>query len=341
MTGWAFKTEFDLEEFVWANLEPLFNLKPLARQYGIQGQICDILAVTPEQQLVILELKNVEDRYVVQQLTRYYASLRQAQPFADQVNYGQPIRLVAIAPTFHLHNHIDREHSRLDFEFCRFSVRGGGDRLSFQVESYDSAKQIAIEIAPKFHPFLQAVTADPVLTTPARVIGRPPKSLRAQLEAMAPDQAELVSALRLQILEFDERMREVGRSSRTQYGLAKGEKDIYKTKLCAEFLPLYGGSTLPELYLMLPYPKKEVAGSGRYKKERVKGLTWAGISLWFEKKAISIYLSQNRAYAAPYQFSYGDYAKLCEPLIGYRPQLDSFEDVVALALSEWKQVVGE
>ncbi|MGG6242535.1 hypothetical protein ACQ4N7_28320 [Nodosilinea sp. AN01ver1] len=59
MADWAFKTEFDLEEFVWANLEPLFNLKPLARQYSIRGQICDILATTPEQQLVVLELKNV------------------------------------------------------------------------------------------------------------------------------------------------------------------------------------------------------------------------------------------------------------------------------------------
>lgn len=117
MADWAFKTEFELEEFVWASLEPLLNLKPLARQYIIDGQICDILATTPERQLVVLELKNVEDRYVVQQLTRYYASLRQGQPFADQADYCLPIRLVAIAPTLHAHNHIDREYSRLDFEF--------------------------------------------------------------------------------------------------------------------------------------------------------------------------------------------------------------------------------
>jgi hypothetical protein len=157
---------------------------------------------------------------------------------------------------------------------------------------------------------------------------------------MSPDRAELVSALRLQILEFDERMREVGRSSRTQYGLAKGEKEIYKTKLCAEFLPLMSGG-LPELYLMLPYPKKEFGAPGhRYKKERVKGLAWAGISLWFKEKHVTFYLGKSRI-SYSYQFPYEGYAKRCEPLLGYQPQLESFEDIVALALSEWKQVVGE
>jgi hypothetical protein len=339
MTDWVFTSEFDLEEFIWASLEPLFNLKPLARQYGIKGQICDILATTPEHQLVVLELKNVEDRYVVQQLTRYYASLRQTQPFADQINYSLPIRLVAIAPTFHAHNHIDREHSRLDFEFCRFAISGAGARFSFQLASADSAAETAVEIEARFHPFLQPMDGEPA-PTPARVIGRPPKSLRVQLEQMTLERAELVSALRLQILEFDDRMREVGRSSRTQYGLTKGEKEVYKTKLCAEFLPLMS-SSLPELYLMLPYPKKEFGAPGhRYKQERVKGLAWAGISLWFGVKHVTFYLGKSRT-GFSYQLSYSDYSKLCEPLLGYHPQFESVEDLVALALAEWKQVVEE
>lgn len=270
MTDWAFKSEFDLEEFVWANLEPLFNLKPLARQHSIQGQFCDILATTPDQQLVVLELKNVEDRYVVQQLTRYYASLRQGQPFAEQIDYSQPIRLVAIAPTFHLYNHIDREYSRLDFEFYRFTITGDGDRLSFQLANADSGAEMAVEIASKFHPFLQSSAADPALT-PARVIGRPPRSLRIPLEAMRPEKAAVVSALRLQILEFDDRMREFGLTSRTLYGLAKGEKEIYKSKLCAEFWA--SGGAAPQLYLRLPYPKQEVQQEGyRYVRGKLRDL---------------------------------------------------------------------
>jgi hypothetical protein len=225
------------------------------------------------------------------------------------------IRTLEQSPTFHAHNLIDREHSRLDFEFCQFTVAGAGDRYSFQLASADSAAETAVDIDPKFHPFLRCTEGEPA-PTPARVIGRPPKSLRTQLEQMTPERAELVSALRLQILEFDDRMREVGRSSRTQYGLSKGEKEVYKTKLCAEFLPLMG-SSLPELYLMLPYPKKEFGAPGhRYKQERVKGLAWAGISLWFGVKHVTFYLGKSRT-GFSYQLSYSDYSKLCEPLLGY------------------------
>lgn len=102
MTDWVFRSEFDLEAFLWSALEPLLTLKPLDRQYGVNGQICDILAISSSGQLVVLELKNVEDRYVVPQLTRYYTLLYQTQPWSDQVDYSQPIRLVAIAP-IHCH----------------------------------------------------------------------------------------------------------------------------------------------------------------------------------------------------------------------------------------------
>lgn len=73
--GWEFSSELAFENFIWENLEELLGLLPIQRQYMIRGEICDILAITPQNQLVIIELKNTEDRYVVQQLTRYYDSL--------------------------------------------------------------------------------------------------------------------------------------------------------------------------------------------------------------------------------------------------------------------------
>lgn len=85
-----------LEDFVWENLSELLNLTPIARQYYIEGQLCDILATDLNKQLVVIELKNTEDRYIVQQLTRYYDSLQTHQPFAEQVDYQQPIRLLAM-----------------------------------------------------------------------------------------------------------------------------------------------------------------------------------------------------------------------------------------------------
>ena len=70
-SGWEFESETILEDFVWANLQQLLGLIPLKRQYRVSGQICDIVAVDENKRLVVLELKNGEDRYIVQQLTRY------------------------------------------------------------------------------------------------------------------------------------------------------------------------------------------------------------------------------------------------------------------------------
>lgn len=102
--NWEFASEFALEDFVWANLEALMGLIPLKRQYVALGEICDILAVNQERQLHILELKNSEDRYVVQQLTRYFDNLISTTALAEQIDYSKPVKLIAIAPSFHRHN---------------------------------------------------------------------------------------------------------------------------------------------------------------------------------------------------------------------------------------------
>ncbi|NES03910.1 MAG: hypothetical protein F6K22_14290 [Okeania sp. SIO2F4] len=49
-------------------------------------------------------MKNIEDRGIVQQLTRYYDALLDEKPFSDKVDYQQPARLVAITPSFHRDN---------------------------------------------------------------------------------------------------------------------------------------------------------------------------------------------------------------------------------------------
>ncbi|RUS94967.1 hypothetical protein DSM106972_092180 [Dulcicalothrix desertica PCC 7102] len=115
-------TNMHAYEFVWENLEQLFNLKPVARQHPAKGEFCDILAVY-NKQLSILELKNTEDRYVVQQLTRYYDNLFDLKPFAEQIDYSLPVKLIALAPTFHRHNYIDRKYSRLDIDFVQITGR--------------------------------------------------------------------------------------------------------------------------------------------------------------------------------------------------------------------------
>jgi len=60
-TGWAFISEAALEHFLWQNLAAL-GLTPLRQQYRLKEEICDLLAVDQQRGLVLLELKNVEDR---------------------------------------------------------------------------------------------------------------------------------------------------------------------------------------------------------------------------------------------------------------------------------------
>lgn len=97
-TGWEFASEAALEKFIWGSLPELFGVTPLKQQHIANGEVCDILAVDSAGGLIVLELKNVEDRYLIQQLTRYYANLLAEKPFQAEVNYSRPVRLIAIAP---------------------------------------------------------------------------------------------------------------------------------------------------------------------------------------------------------------------------------------------------
>ena len=138
--GWRFASENNLEDFVWRQLNSLFELTPLKRQYTAYGDICDILAVDKNSRLVIIELKNVEDRYIVQQLTRYYHSLLEEKPFEQQVNYQLPVRLIAVAPSFHRHNWIDREYHKLSFEFMFFTIRQQQNEVYLHLTDLDTNK---------------------------------------------------------------------------------------------------------------------------------------------------------------------------------------------------------
>ncbi|TAF53740.1 MAG: DUF91 domain-containing protein [Oscillatoriales cyanobacterium] len=85
---WWFQSESDLEEFLWLRGETIFGWRWLARQLAIDGQFCDLVAVDRDGALVVVELKNEEDKYIVQQLTRYFHALIEARPFADVVDYS-------------------------------------------------------------------------------------------------------------------------------------------------------------------------------------------------------------------------------------------------------------
>lgn len=135
---WKFESEVALEDFVWANLNCLLKLDTLKRQYIANGEVCDILARDENGRLVVMELKNTQDRYIVQQLTRYYDNLLNQKPLKQEINYELPVRLIAIAPIFHNHNWIDRKYHKLDLEFVSFTIHQDDNLIYLNLKDLDT-----------------------------------------------------------------------------------------------------------------------------------------------------------------------------------------------------------
>lgn len=112
----------------------------------VNGEVCDILAIDTLGGLVIIELKNGEDRYVVQQLTRYYANLLEKKPLEAHIKYEKPVRLIAVTPSFHKHNWIDKQFNKLDIEFFTFEINERDRTRCFGLRSLGSSAFSEIEV---------------------------------------------------------------------------------------------------------------------------------------------------------------------------------------------------
>ncbi|GAX34430.1 endonuclease NucS domain-containing protein [Nodularia sp. NIES-3585] len=223
--GWKFIDESELETFVWDNLAEIFELKPLARQLYIKGEICDIIGIGKNNQLTIIELKNTEDRYIINQLTRYYENLAEEKPFKDNVDYDQEVRLLAICPNFHRHNLIDEKHSRLNFELFTFSIICKEDNEFYFSVSQISNQSEANLIKINYHFVnLQNQQNDK--------IPEAPRLLLDWLGALTETELENLKQIRQEILSFDHRIEEIIVNKSIVYASRYG-KD--KLRQCAEF----------------------------------------------------------------------------------------------------------
>ncbi|MGD1937366.1 MAG: endonuclease NucS domain-containing protein [Cyanophyceae cyanobacterium] len=139
---WQFENEAALEKFLFQNLEECLGYCPVAQQLRIAGEICDIVAADADGTIVILELKNTEDRYVVQQLTRYYDNLINEAPNLPGVDLLRQPKLIAIAPVFHRHNFIDQKYSTLQFQLLCFSVVPENEKFLFQLTDANASEAV-------------------------------------------------------------------------------------------------------------------------------------------------------------------------------------------------------
>lgn len=242
--GWMFIEEHLLEDFIWDSLENTLDLIPLKRQLCITGEYCDILARTKNNQLVVLELKNCEDRYIIHQLTRYYHGLKTEKPFKDVIDYTLPIRLIAIAPDFHKHNFIDRRYNLLQFEFIRFSVINQIN--DFYLHFYlEGRKEVTVEIPI---PFIE----DRETSLPAYQVDLPPRVLINFLDKLSPATKKQILRLREKLLGSNQRIKELKDGKSIFYGRGK-------TKPCCQ-LKFISSTKTEEInnlhcYLWLPVPK--------------------------------------------------------------------------------------
>ncbi|MEH1999972.1 MAG: hypothetical protein V7L00_14695 [Nostoc sp.] len=138
-----FQSEQYLEDYIEDYFDTIFpELVLIKRQYSLKMQRCDLLCCSKlDKQAVIIELKNEEDRGLVSQLLRYRKIILQNQSFADKIDYSLPIKLIAIAPTFHEDNYTDKEASKFedDIYFWKFHIEYQATTTKFQLEgkNYD------------------------------------------------------------------------------------------------------------------------------------------------------------------------------------------------------------
>jgi hypothetical protein len=224
------------------------NLIPLKRQFTIKGDYCDILAKSNNNQLVVLELKNCEDRYVIHQLTRYYHSLTLEQPFKDLIDYSLPIRLIAIAPDFHRHNFVDRHYNKLEFEFIRFSVIEELDKFHLKLHLADRKEMIVTNPISFKKPHLSKIQDDKEIQ-----INAPPRILVNFLDKLSMIKKREILRFREKILLSDRRIKEIKISNGILYGRGK-------TKPCCHLKFVQIIKSDPHYFLVcflwLPVPQK-------------------------------------------------------------------------------------
>jgi hypothetical protein len=240
---YRFESESVLEDFAWDNLNALFKVTPLRRQHHVNGNYCDILAVGEKGNLVIIELKNDEDRYVVQQITRYYHQLIQEKPYQDKVDYQQAIELLVVSPYFHSDNLTDRLYHKLNIDFVQFSLANIDGEIIFKANYLDRKDVIEAKV-PRHLP-------KPKQTSTIVEIPPVPRTLNTALAKCKHVNPDLILIAREKILKFDNRLQEI-KLSPGDFIYGKG-----KSKPCAQITvkkETFDGKPEHQLYFGLWLP---------------------------------------------------------------------------------------
>lgn len=186
-----FETEQHLERFFLSTVLPKMQSKPLASQHSCSQGICDVLALGPNNQLVVIELKNTKDSHVIEQTTRYFDALIEEKPFASQVDYTQPIELCTVCPDYVDSLAITLKYHSLNFNVLAYRIKNEPHAHRFELWNWFTNEAIAhIEI-----PLCQNKNSE-------IEIPEPPKAFFQLLEKCSDEERLQAISVRQQIYEF-------------------------------------------------------------------------------------------------------------------------------------------
>lgn len=171
----------------------------------------------------------------------------------------------------------------------------------------------------------------------------PPNSLTKLFGDLNSVQIDYILNIRNILLSLDEQLCEQGFSTRTLYGLEKRERQVFKTKVCAEFIPELRGLHRPRLRLRLPYPKLEFGEAGHtFKSDRVKGLCWVEPrhkKIWHPDSPIRLYFFLSKSQRYSYVLSPNEYEKIYQKLTGRGASFQILRNFIDAAYFEWKMLI--
>lgn len=315
---WHFSSELELEETIWRHLPDLLNLIPLRRQYAIDGKVCDLLAVDSNNTLVIVELKNSEDRYIAQQLTRYYDALKNADALPFSANTTHP-RLLAIAPSYHSDTLIDIRYSKLHIERLTFSLTATAADILLTLHDANNK------------PVSELHLPNTLSSTPPEIaIAEPPRKLLNWLSRSQPAEYEWALQMRSQLLSFDPRMREVVEPTRIIYGKGKSKPCCVLRKSGSAG---YVHDTLA-YFLWLPYPEHRthvvrMMTGFDFKQAQIRGFMYCAHS--FQIKDVWAFPKDTGLMK---DLRWRQFKTYYQPLLNASGTIDS-TDIVDLALRTW------
>lgn len=171
------------------------------------------------------------------------------RPFAEQIDYHQPVKLIAAAPLFHRHNLIDCKYNLLTIDLLQIQVFKDNQQFQLCLQDISTNQTWSIPISYQELNF----------SSTKHDISETPQLLLDWLGACSAEEQQAILKLREKILSFDERIKEQIEGRNTiRYG--KG-----KSKPVAEFC-YQRASHKPVVFLWLPTPtscwfgQKEVIG---------------------------------------------------------------------------------